>query len=314
MRVISSIPSPTISFFEVGPFRIHFYALFILTGIAFAIWLGNRRFKARGGSAGAILDIALWAVPSGIIGGRFYHVITHWDFYFHAGADFSKVFAIWEGGLAIYGALLFGTLGAFIGARTAGIRFLSFADAIAPGVIVAQAMGRLGNYFNNELFGVPTTLPWGLEIPISNDAYPEGLPAGILFHPTFLYEIIWNLIGFGIILLLEWRFNLRWGRMFAAYLIVYSFGRAFIESIRLDPSDYYFGLRTNVWSAIFGLLVGLALLAWSLRRHKNSEESVYMPGREPKVESAEAPEPQVQAGVDGLDSEGTTAAASESKS
>lgn len=313
MRIFASIPSPTISYFDLGPFRIHFYALFILAGIVFAIWFGNGRFKARGGNAGAILDIALWAVPFGIIGGRFYHVITHWGFYFHAGADLSKVFAIWEGGLAIYGALTFGTLGALIGARTAGIRFLSFADAIAPGVIVAQAMGRLGNYFNNELFGLPTTLPWGLEIPNTNDAYPEGLPAGVLFHPTFLYEIVWNLIGFALLLWLERRYSLRWGRMFAAYLIVYSIGRSFIESIRIDPSDYYLGLRTNVWSAIFGIVIGLALLTWSIRTQKTAETSVYLPGREPSSDPAGDADSDWQT-FDGLDSESTKAADSDSKS
>ena len=304
MRIFNSIPSPTISYFELGPLRIHFYALFILTGIAFAVWLGNRRFKARGGNGGAILDIALWAVPIGIIGGRFFHVVTHWNDYFYAGANLTKVFAIWEGGLAIYGALIFGTLGAFIGARTAGIRFLAFADAIAPGVIVAQAIGRLGNYFNNELFGLPTDLPWGLEISNTNAAYPEGLPAGVLFHPTFLYELIWNLVGFGLIVVLERRLRLQWGQVFAAYLVIYSIGRAFIESIRIDPSDYYLGLRTNVWSAIFGICVGIALFVWSKRKHPETEISVWLPGREPKPEEV----------TDGLDSEGTKAADSDSQS
>ncbi len=314
MRILQSIPSPTISYFDVGPLRVHFYALFILAGIAFAVWLGNRRFKSRGGNAGAILDIALWAVPFGIIGGRLYHVITHADFYFHEGANLSKVFAVWEGGLAIYGALLFGTLGAILGARSAGIRFLSFADAIAPGVIVAQAIGRLGNYFNNELFGLPTDLPWGLEISVNNDAYPAGLPAGVLFHPTFLYEIIWNLFGFAMLLLLDRRFNLRWGRLFGSYLAIYSLGRAFIESIRIDPSDYYFGLRTNVWSAIFGIAVGLVLIWWSRRTHTGLETSVYLAGREPKFEqNGDWYEGQPE-NSDALDSESTKAAASDSKS
>jgi len=203
MKVLGSIPSPTIAYFDLGPFRIHFYALFILIGIAIAIWLGNVRLKARGGKAGAILDIALWAVPFGIIGGRIFHVLTHWNFYFGPDKDLTKVFAIWEGGLAIYGALILGTVGAYIGSRIAGIRFLSFADAIAPGVILAQAFGRLGNYFNQELFGLPTDLPWGLQIATPNDAIPAGLPEGTLYHPTFLYEILWNLLGLAVILLIE---------------------------------------------------------------------------------------------------------------
>ncbi len=294
MNILNSIPSPDVSSFELGPIRVHFYALFILIGIALAIWIGSRRFRQRGGPAGMILDIALWAVPFGIVGGRIFHVLTHWDYYFYSGADLSKVFAVWEGGLAIFGALILGSVGAFIGARTAGIKFLAFADAIAPGVLVAQAIGRIGNYFNNELFGLPTTLPWGLEISTANPAYPAGLPAGVLFHPTFLYELIWNLMGFAVLIWLDRKFKLRWGQMFAAYLITYSIGRAFIESIRIDPSEIFFGLRTNVWSAIFGIAIGVALFVWSRRKHKEEETSVYLPGREPK-------EPDV------IDSEGTKA-------
>jgi prolipoprotein diacylglyceryl transferase len=294
MNILNSIPSPDVSSFELGPIRVHFYALFILIGIALAIWIGSRRFKQRGGQAGMILDIALWAVPFGIVGGRIFHVLTHWDYYFYAGADLTKVFAVWEGGLAIFGALILGSVGAFIGARTAGIKFLAFADAIAPGVLVAQAIGRIGNYFNNELFGLPTTLPWGLEISTANPAYPAGLPAGVLFHPTFLYELIWNLMGFAVLIWLDRKLKLRWGQMFAAYLITYSIGRAFIESIRIDPSDIFFGLRTNVWSAIFTIAIGVALLVWSRRTHKEEETSVYLPGREPR-------EPDV------IDSEGTKA-------
>lgn len=282
MNILNSIPSPDVSSFELGPIRVHFYALFILIGIALAIWIGSRRFKQRGGQAGMVLDIALWAVPFGIVGGRIFHVLTHWDYYFYDGADLTKVFAVWEGGLAIFGALIFGSLGAFIGARTAGIKFLAFADAIAPGVLVAQAIGRIGNYFNNELFGLPTTLPWGLEISTANPAYPAGLPAGVLFHPTFLYELVWNLMGFAVLIWLDRKLKLRWGQMFAAYLITYSIGRAFIESIRIDPSEIFFGLRTNVWSAIFTIAIGLALLVWSRRKHKEEETSVYLPGREPK--------------------------------
>ena len=294
MNILNSIPSPDVSSFELGPIRVHFYALFILIGIALAIWIGSRRFKQRGGQSGMILDIALWAVPFGIVGGRIFHVLTHWDYYFYAGADLTKVFAVWEGGLAIFGALILGSVGAFIGARTAGIKFLAFADAIAPGVLVAQAIGRIGNYFNNELFGLPTTLPWGLEISTANPAYPAGLPAGILFHPTFLYELIWNLMGFAVLIWLDRKLKLRWGQMFAAYLITYSIGRAFIESIRIDPSEIFFGLRTNVWSAIFTIAIGVALFVWSRRRHNEDETSVYLPGREPK-------DPDV------IDSEGTKA-------
>lgn len=287
MNIINSIPSPTVSSFDLGPVRIHFYALFILLGIALAIWIGSTRFKARGGQPGLILDIALWAVPFGIVGGRIFHVITHWDFYFGPGKDISKVFAIWEGGLAIYGALILGTVGAYIGAKFAGVRFLSFADAIAPGVLVAQAFGRLGNYFNQELFGLPTDLPWGLEIASPNDAIPIGLPMGTLFHPTFLYEILWNLAGLAVFLLVERRLRLRWGQAFGLYLAIYSVGRYWIEGLRIDPSEIILGIRTNQWSAIIGLTIGIVLILWSRRRHPGVETSVYLPGKEPDTIQAD---------------------------
>lgn len=282
MNIINSIPSPSISFVDLGPVRIHFYALFILIGIAVAIWIGSLRFKARGGQSGLILDVALWAVPFGIIGGRIFHVLTHWGFYFGEGKDLTKIFAVWEGGLAIYGALILGVVGAYIGSRVGGIRFLSFADAIAPGVILAQAFGRLGNYFNQELFGLPTDLPWGLQIDAPNDALPIGLPSGTLFHPTFLYEIIWNLLGLALLLAIENKLKLRWGQAFGLYLAIYSVGRFWIEGLRLDPSDAFLGFRTNQWSAIIGLVAGVALIYWSRRRHPGLETSVYLPGREPE--------------------------------
>ena len=279
MNIINSIPSPTVSYIDLGPLRIHFYALFILIGIAVAIWVGSIRFKTRGGQAGLILDIALWAVPFGIVGGRIFHVLTHWNFYFGEGKDLTKIFAVWEGGLAIYGGLLFGALGAYIGARQAGIKFFAYADALVPGLLLAQAVGRWGNYFNNELFGQPTSLPWGLEIQQSNPAYPVGLPAGELFHPVFLYESIWSLLGIAVLLVVEKRFNLQWGKVFAAYLVYYSLGRVFIESIRLDPAYVVLGLRTNVWSAIIGILVGIVLFVYLGRKHTGIEQSIFLPAK-----------------------------------
>jgi prolipoprotein diacylglyceryl transferase len=281
--IVTAIPSPDISFIELGPFRIHFYALFILTGIILALILTESRLRARGAEAGLALDISLWAIPSGILGGRFFHVITHPNDYFFAGADLLAVFRIWEGGLAIYGALMFGALGALIGARQSGIKFTSYLDAVAPGVLLAQAVGRWGNYFNNELFGLPTDLPWGLEISSSNPAYPAGLPEGVLFHPTFLYESIWSLAGVALLLAADKKFNLRWGKMLGLYLIYYSIGRVWVEAIRIDPSEIILSLRINIWSAIAGIAVGLAILIVQSRRHTGLESSVYRPGREPKA-------------------------------
>ena len=279
--MFTSIPSPEISFIDIGPLRIHFYALFILTGIFLATLLANFRLKRRGAENWVILDIAIWAVPFGIVGGRIFHVITHPSDYFFPGADLLAPFRIWEGGMAIFGAVLLGALGVWIGAKQAGLRFWSGADAIAPGLLLAQAIGRLGNYFNNELFGQPTDLPWGLEISPSNQAFPVGLPEGTLFHPTFLYEMLWNLLGVAFLLVLDARLKLRWGRLFALYLMIYSFGRGWIETIRIDPSEIVLGLRINVWSAIFAFTVGFVLFVWQGRKHPGDEPSVWLPGREP---------------------------------
>ncbi len=288
MSLFSSIPSPTISSFNLGPFQIHFYALFILAGIVIATVVTAGRLRERDVEPGLAIDIAIWAVPFGIIGGRLFHVFTHINDYFGPGKDWLSMFRLWEGGLAIYGALIFGAIGAYIACqvdikplkiKSAGIRFLSFADALVPGLLAAQAIGRWGNYFNSELFGEPTDLPWGLEISWANPSYPLGLPAGITFHPTFLYESLWSVIGIAALLLLEKRFNLRWGRLFALYLIWYSVGRFFIEGIRLDPSDVILGLRTNQWSAVFGALIGLTLFIVQRYKHTGVEQSAYLPGR-----------------------------------
>lgn len=288
MNLLLSIPSPEISFIDLGPVRIHFYALFILTGIALATFMADRALTKRGAERGVFLDIALWAVPAGIIGGRFFHVITHPRDYFYEGADLLAVFRIWEGGLAIFGAITVGAIGAWWGARQVGLRFTAVADAVAPWVLVAQGIGRLGNYFNQELYGIPTTLPWGLEIPSTNPAYPNGLPDGLTFHPTFLYEMIWNFAGAAAILYLASKLKLQWGKVFALYLIVYSFGRIWIESIRIDPSEVILGLRTNIWSALIGVAIGIIILLVQSRRHPGLEPSVYAEGREPAQQTTEA--------------------------
>lgn len=298
--VLASIPSPSISYFQVGAFRIHFYALCIIAGIVVATLLTNRRLTARRAEPWVVVDIALIAVPLAIICARAYHVLTHLSFYFGPGKnpwnpfEPGSVWAIWEGGIAIYGALIGGAVGAILGCRWTGVRFWTFADALAPGLIVAQAMGRLGNYFNHELFGLPTNLPWGLQIEASNAAYPAGLAPGTLFQPTFLYEMIWNLLGAVVLLWAGRGLRLQWGRLFALYLIWYSAGRIVWESIRIDPSDVFFGLRVNVWAAIFGVIIGIVILLVQHRRHPGLEPSAYTPGREPKpkgsLESQDTPD------------------------
>ncbi|WP_267419327.1 MULTISPECIES: prolipoprotein diacylglyceryl transferase [unclassified Curtobacterium] len=269
-------------------FRIHAYAICILLGIVAAVILTNRRLNARGVERWIIIDIAIWAVPFGIVGGRLFHVLTHFSDYFGPGRDPWSFLYIWEGGLAIFGALILGSVGAYFGCRQVGLRFTAFLDAVAPAMLLAQAFGRLGNYFNHELFGMPTNLPWGLQIESSNAAYPTGLPEGTLFHPTFLYEIIWNVVGVAVILLIDRRFQLQWGRVLALYLIWYGIGRSVLESIRVDTSETFFGVRTNVWVAFAAILVGIVIFMVQSRRHTGKEPSPYLPGREPRAKSVDS--------------------------
>jgi len=244
----------------------------------------NQRLTKRGGEPGIVIDIVLFAVPLGIIGARFYHVFTHVGDYFYPGSNFWNIFAIWDGGNALYGSLIGGAIGAWIGCRITGIRLWSFADALAPAMLVAQAIGRVGNYFNHELFGLPTTLPWGLEIESDNLKFPAGLADGTLFHPLFLYEIIWNLVGVALLLLIERRFRLRWGKVFALYLIWYGLGRSWLEAIRIDPtSDGFLGIPANIWASFVAIALGIILFVVQSRRHPGVEISVYRPGRSPRV-------------------------------
>ena len=280
---------------------IHTYALCILAGIIAATALTSSRLTARGAEPGIVLDVIIWAVPLGLVGARAYHVLTHPSDYFFDGADPWEVVRIWNGGNAIFGALIGGAVGAWIGCRISGIRFWTFADALAPGMLLAQALGRLGNYFNHELFGQPTDLPWGLEIEKSNPAFPVGLAEGTLFHPTFLYEMIWNVVGIVFLLTMERQFRLvkrtiggltlpvpvgdpvarlQWGKVWALYMIWYGIGRAWFESIRVDPSEVFFGIRTNVWGAIVAIVLGILLFVVQSKRHPGVEPSPYVPGRQ----------------------------------
>jgi len=283
-----SIPSPEFQGFNIGPLQIHMYALCILAGILVAaIWTG-RRLTARGGERGAVIDFTVWSVVLGIIGARLYHVVTHWGDYFGSGQNVLKIFAFWEGGIAIFGSLIGGAVGVLIASRLTGIRFWSFADALVPGLLLAQAFGRLGNWFNHELFGGPTRLPWGLEIEGTNPAFPVGLLAGTLFHPTFLYEIIWNLLGVFVLLAIERKWVPRWGSFFAMYLIWYGVGRFVVEGMRVDPSFIFLGLRTNQLAALLAVLLGIVIIIVRRIRHVGREESVYAPGRQNPHESTDA--------------------------
>ena len=260
--------------------QVNAYALFILLGIGLALWISNTRLVRRGAEPWIVLDIALWAVPFGILGGRLYHVITHPADYFFDGADLLRIFYVWEGGLAIFGGISLGAVGAYIGARRAGIRFSAYADALAPGLLVAQAMGRMGNYFNQELFGAPTALPWGLQIDRPNGAIPVGLPEDTLFHPTFAYEMLWNLVGAIVLVWVGHKLTLQWGRQLGLYLVWYGVGRAFLDTLRLDPAELLLGVRVNIWGAFAAIALGLLIFVVQGRRHTGEEPSPYRPGRE----------------------------------
>ncbi|MDN5893554.1 MAG: prolipoprotein diacylglyceryl transferase [Nocardioides sp.] len=289
-----SIPSPEQGVWHIGPFPLRAYALCIIAGVIAAIWIGERRWVARGGQAGQMADLAIWAIPFGLVGARAYHVMTDWELYFGEGKNPVTALYVWRGGLGIWGAIALGALGAYIGSRVMGIRFTSVLDTLAPGVLVAQALGRWGNYFNQELFGKPTDLPWGLEIDAAHR--PEGYLEYATFHPTFLYECLWSLAAFAFLIWLDRRFRLGYGRVMALYVVFYTAGRGWIEYLRIDDvqlSDV-FGLRFNVWVSIILFVAAAVAFLVSARRHPGREPSVYLPGREPD-ESKETDESKQEA-------------------
>ncbi|HEX6337985.1 MAG TPA: prolipoprotein diacylglyceryl transferase [Jiangellaceae bacterium] len=288
--MIASIPSPTQGVWYLGPVPIRAYALAIMIGIVVAIWLGERRWIARGGRPGDVLDIAIWAVPFGIVGARAYHLITDWDKYFAAGREPLEALRVWEGGLSIWGAIAGGALGGWIAARRRGVPFPALADALAPGIVLAQAIGRWGNYFNNELYGRPTDLPWGLEVhqmqnfrAVRDETGAPVLLDGGPFHPIFLYESLWAV---GTALLLIWadrRFRMGHGRVFALYVALYTAGRTWIENLRIDdggdvagPAREFLGMRVNAWVSVVLMVAAIGYIVISARR-KPGRETVDLP-------------------------------------
>lgn len=263
---LAYIPSPTISQFSIGPATIHIYALCILMGIVLAVWITTTRWKKLGGNFDQVLDITLVSVPAGIIGARLYHIITTPERFFGPDGDWTEMFRIWNGGLGIWGGVLFGALAAWAWCRHKHYPMALLADAIAPGLLVAQAVGRLGNWFNQELYGAPTTLPWGLKLNMEGTAIGHSeqcydgatCPSGTLFHPTFLYEMIWNLIGAAIIVYIGSKAmkKLKAGSLFAVYIMWYTLGRTWIESLRIDYAHEFLGVRINVWVSMAVFVLG----------------------------------------------------------
>ena len=260
--VIAYFPSPPQGVWHLGPIPLRAYALFIILGIIAALLIGDRRWAARGGERGVIYDIALWAVPFGLIGGRLYHLATDWRTYFgEGGAGPIAALRIWDGGLGIWGAVALGGVGAWIACRRRGIPLPAFGDAIAPGIVLAQAIGRIGNYFNQELFGRETTMPWGLEIFYRRDPAGfvdvhslDGVSTGqlaMVVQPTFLYELLWNLLVFAILIFLDRRYAIGHGRLFAAYVALYCVGRFCVELLRDDTATHIAGIRINSFTSMF---------------------------------------------------------------
>lgn len=264
----------------MGPFPLRAYAICIIIGIIVAIWWGERRWRERGGEQGKVLDVAMFAVPFGLVGGRLYHVATDWEKYFGAGGHPINALKIWEGGLGIWGAVLLGGVGAWIGCRVYRIPLPAFGDAIAPAILLAQAIGRLGNYFNQELYGRKTDLPWGLEIYLRFDSdgrldMMNGVSTGVvekIVQPTFLYELIWNLLGVLVLVMVDKRWRIGHGRLFALYVAIYTFGRFWVELLRDDEATHIFGIRVNSYTSAIVFLCALAYFALATKGRETAAQ------------------------------------------
>jgi prolipoprotein diacylglyceryl transferase len=283
---LASIPSPSEGVWHIGPLPVRGYALCIIVGVIAAVWIGDRRWIARGGRPGTVGDIAVWAVPFGLVGGRLYHVLTDPELYFGEGKSPITALYIWRGGLGLWGAIGLGALGAYIGCKRRGIRFPAFADALAPGIVIAQGIGRWGNWFNQELYGKPTDLPWGLEI---DPAHREsGYADDATFQPIFLYEFIWDLGVAGLVLWADRRFKLGHGRAFALYVMAYTAGRGWIEMLRIDTVNHIFGLRLNVWTSIIMFILSTVYFVVVGRKRPGREDPATVePGLDDEAEGDE---------------------------
>lgn len=300
---LASFPSPPQGVWHLGWLPIRAYALFIIIGIVVALIIGDRRWAARGGEPGVIYDIALWAVPFGLVGGRLYHVMTDWKTYFgDDGAGFVAALKIWDGGLGIWGAVALGGVGAWIGCRRRGIPLPAFGDAIAPGIILAQAIGRLGNYFNQELYGRPTTMPWGLEIfdrrdpsglidPHSLDGVSTGHVVAVV-QPTFLYELLWNVLVFVALIYIDRWLKLGHGRLFATYVAGYCIGRFWVELLRNDTATHIAGIRINSFTSTF---VFIAAVVYIVLAPKGREDPASLVGK-PRERDKDEAQDTVEAG------------------
>lgn len=282
LTVLTYFPSPPRGVWYLGPVPVRAYALCIIAGIVAALLIGDRRWQARGGEPGVIYDIALWAVPFGLIGGRIYHLMTDWRTYFgRGGVGWEATLRIWDGGLGIWGAVALGGVGAWIGCRRRGIPLPAFGDAVAPGIVLAQAIGRIGNYFNQELYGRETTLPWGMEIFWRQDAAGmrdphllDGVSTGEIYkvvQPTFLYELLWNLVVFALLIYVDRRFRIGHGRLFALYVAGYCVGRFGIELLRDDAATHIAGIRINSFTSTLVFIGAVVYIVLATKGREDPE-------------------------------------------
>jgi prolipoprotein diacylglyceryl transferase len=266
---LASIPSPGSGVVELGPLQIHAYGIMLLLAIAACVWLTGVRWVRRGGDWDLVFRVAVWGVAAGIVGARAYHVITSWD---EVPDEWWGPFAVWEGGLGVWGGIGLGVIVGAIVVRRSGESVRAMMDAVAPGLLLAQAIGRIGNWWNQELFGKPTDVAWALEID------PEHRPAGYFdsetFHPTFLYELLYNLAGVAVLLLLDRRFRFRPPALFALYVSIYTFGRFFIEMLRIDPSHEFGPWRLNGWVSLVVFVCSTAFFVWWQFLRRGSGEGV----------------------------------------
>jgi prolipoprotein diacylglyceryl transferase len=265
--LVASIPSPSNGILNLGPLHIHLYGLTLLVAILACVWLTSYRWKRMGGDPDLVIRVAVWGVAFGVVGARAYHDLTSWDQV--PDPKWKGIFEVWEGGLGVWGGILLGTLAGWVVVRRAGERFAPFMDAAAPGLLLAQGIGRIGNWWNQELFGKPTSLPWGLEI--DQDHRPNQYFENETFHPTFLYELLWDVAG---VLLLIWigrRFRIRAPGLFCLYVAYYCFGRFFEELLRVDPAHHFAGLRLNAWVSIVCFVFAVVAFFWVQRHGREAE-------------------------------------------
>ena len=289
--LIASIPSPSSGDIEVGPVELHAYGLMLLLGILAAVWLTGIRWTRRGGDWDLVLRVAMWGVAGGIVGARAYHVLTSWS---EVPDEWWGPFAVWRGGLGVWGGIAGGVLAGAVVVKRSGNSVFEFMNAVAPGLLLAQAIGRWGNYFNQELFGEPTNRPWGLEIDPARR--PAEFANSETFHPTFLYEFGWTLLGVIVLLLVDRRFRIKPPGLFALYVAWYTFGRTFEELIRIDPSHEYFGFRLNFWVSVALFLVAVGVFVWAQRRDTGDEPARPRPRPIPEGPKMTVPKKRIRPG------------------